>query len=239
MGYFTFIVITVILFGILMAGIFLKFKVFIITGIAGLLVMAFVGCKLVSRFQEERINELTEAIEYVKDETVPMEFSIKESSKGKKEVTVGFYDLAGKYIGRKSIKIEGNDIYLEFRVIKLDSKNYMFFPYVIYSNSVSSEEGEKIIGLYKGNENFPAIYRQIETFFDKNKIDPEKLQTYKEKITELYGYVLEDKLDLVEDQFGSAVHDYEKQGITKFKNGYTYQVICHTHTGSIEVQKKY
>jgi hypothetical protein len=47
---------------------------------------------------------------------------------------------------------------------------------------------------------------------------------------------LNDELGKLAEQFGSAVHNMP--GISEFKKGYTYSIVCHPHTGGIEIRSE-
>lgn len=238
MGIFTFIVITVLLLGILMAGIHFKKKPLIYTAAAGILVMCFVGCKLISGWQAQRIKDLEKLISHLKEETVPMEFKVIKDSKGEKEIQVRFFDLDNKEAGiSDTISIEGDDLYFEFLTIRLDDDNWMYFPERIYSNRIAPDQGISLLKYYDKN-NYPEIYSNFEKFIDENEINSKLVNEYREKIQFVFEKVKAHDYENIAEMFGNTVHDLRKQDILSFKKGFTYQVICHTHTGSLEVKKK-
>lgn len=59
---------------------------------------------------------------------------------------------------------------------------------------------------------------------------------YTEKIAQTFEYILNGELEKLTNQYGSAVHDM--QGISEFKKGYVYSVVCHPHTGGIEIRSE-
>lgn len=232
MGIFIYIILLLVTFGIVIAGIFTKKNSIIIIGILSFIVMCFVGCKIISYQQQEQIYHLENIIAELKQELVPLKFKVLKSSENEIEIETSFYDLEDKCFAKKQLKLDGEELFFDFQVIKLDKNNYMFFPTKVYTNLMAPENGIDLTNFYN-NKGFPEIYNKLENFLsDENK---KTYSAYKEKIVSVFNYVREDNLDFIDEQFGNAVHDMKE--ISKFKKGYSYKIICHPHTGSIEIQK--
>lgn len=204
-----------------------------IGGIAGALIIVFVGCAVMSNHQKEEIDRLEKVVAGLKEETCPLQFKVLKSKNDVMQLEVKFLDLEGKETAkRQSYTLSGEEIYFDFTVIKLNDTNYVFFPKTIYTNEVAPENGTNLTEAYS-EKGYPAIYNKIEKFVKQE--DSKNTKVFEEKISNLFNLVKTESLDLIEEQFGNAVHNMK--GITEFKKGSSYKVICHPHTGSIEIQK--
>lgn len=202
------------------------------------------SCKFIQKKQEERVLNLENMVAQLEDEFIPVKFKIQKNKKGEALIKILFLDLCGDKIKEGDLSLIGDEIYFDFQVVKLsDGKNisskelsleqYMFFPYKIYSEYLEPANGIDLCNFYD-SKNFPLIYTGFENYLiDSNK---KYEKSYSEKISQTFSYIVNGDLEKLSNQFGSAVHDI--QGIYEFKSGYTYSIVCHTHTGGIEIRSE-
>ena len=162
-----------------------------------------------------------------------MQYKVKKNKNSEIQIEVKYLDLEGKEASkRQSYNLSGEEIHFDFTVIKLNEKNYLFFPKTLYTNTIAPENGTNLTAHYS-EKAYPVIYNKLEKFVKAD--DSKNLKLYKEEISHLFSLVESENVDMINDKFGNAVHNMN--GITEFKKGYSYKIICHPHTGSIEIQK--
>ena len=181
----------------------------------------------VNRCQAGEIKTLEEHVEYLEKEYVPMEFEITKKSDSEIKLKAIFYDLDGDKVGSKSIKIEGNELNIDFRTRKISENGYLFFPYGIYSDKVPMSESIKLYDEYDDN-GFPAIYNGITDIKDD---EGEKLNKKSQKFIEEQLEVEFLNIKNVESG-GIALHDLEN--ISDFKKNTIYKVVCHPSSGTLD-----
>jgi len=204
-------------------------------------VLNFSSCSLIQKRQKKKITNLEEMISELQSETIPLKFKVQKNSNNEIELIIFFLDLNGNIIRQEPITIQGKELHFDFQVIELHnntkakkseqiiSKQYLFYPYKIYTDIIPPIDGIKLCPYYQEN-GFPAIYKGFESYLsDKNM---KFKNAYEQKMTQTFEYVLNEDLENLTNQFGNAVHDMKE--ISSFKKGYTYSLVCKTHTGSIE-----
>ena len=194
-----------------------------------LVILLIVGGVLfgVNRCQAGEIKTLEQQVEYLETEFVPMEFEITKKSDSEIKLKAIFYDLEGDKVGSKSIKIEGNELNIDFRTKKISENGYIFFPYGIYSDKVPMLESIKLYDEYD-NKGFPAIYNGITDVKDN---EGEELNRKSKKFIEEQLEVEFYDIKNVESG-GVALHDLEN--ISNFKKNTIYKVVCHPSTGTLD-----
>ena len=208
-----------------------------LTGIAALIAGFFCVTKY-QDWQQVKISNLQNMIAELEEEYVPLRFEMTGSDENK-SVNVRFIDLNGSVAADQVIDLDGTEAHFDFKVIELssannsDSQQFMFFPYKFYSEKTAPENG---ISLYKfyNKSGFPAIYRGFENHLSSQNILNKN--EYTEKLHETFKYILNEETDKLSGFFGNAVHD--ANNIFEFKKGYTYSLVCHPHTGAIEVRRE-
>ena len=208
-----------------------------LTGIAALIAGFFCVTKY-QGWQEVKISNLQNMIAELEEEYVPLRFEMTGSGDGK-SVNVSFLDLNGSVIREKEIDVNGTEAHFDFKVIELppvkdsDSQQFMFFPYKFYSEKTAPEDGLSLYDLYN-KSGFPAIY----TGFEKSLSTENYIykNEYTQKLSETFGCILNEETEKLSGFFGNAVHD--ANNIFEFKKGYTYSLVCHPHTGAIEVRRE-
>ena len=233
MGIFFLILLTIIAVGVAFIGFHYNKTPLKIGGIAGAILIIFVGCAIISNHQKEEIDTLEKVVSELKEEICPLQFKVLKSKNREIQIEVKYLDLEGKEASkRQSYNLSGEEIHFDFTVIKLNEKNYLFFPKTLYTNTIAPENGTNLTAHYS-EKAYPVIYNKLEKFVKTD--DSKNLKLYKEEISHLFSLVESENVDMINDKFGNAVHNMN--GITEFKKGYSYKIICHPHTGSIEIQK--
>lgn len=194
-----------------------------------ILILLIVGGVLfgLNRCQAGTIKTLEEHVEYLEKEYVPMEFEITKKTDSEIKLKAIFYDLDGDKVGSKSIKIEGNELNIDFRTRKISENGYLFFPYGIYSDKVPMSESIKLYDEYDDN-GFPAIYNGITDIKDD---EGDKLNKKSKKFIEEQLEVEFLNIKNVESG-GIALHDLEN--ISNFKKNTIYKVVCHPSSGTLD-----
>lgn len=234
MGIFIFVLITVIAVFIAAVGFKYKHKILQIAGVAAAVLTLFLGCALIGNRAREKEEHLTNLVQELKEEICPVQFKIIKIKNGEITVDVKYLDLEGKEAAaKKTYTLIGEEIHFDFTVVKLDdSDNYLFFPKSLYTNGIAPKNGINLTEDYSV-KGYPVIYNKYEKFVKQN--DSRNIKIYQEMISKLFGFVRGENTDLIQEQFGNAVHNMK--GITDFKKGNSYKIICHPHKGSVEIQK--
>lgn len=223
-----------------------SFKYFVLSALICIICSCFSSCKFIQKWQERKIANLENMVAELEEEYTPIKFRLNKTKDGENTIKILFLDLAGNTIKEDKASLNGKEVHFDFQVVKLSSGNkknkksktvsgeqYLFFPYKIYSEKIEPEKGIDLCSFYD-EKGFPAIYKGFENYLSD---ETKKFENaYSKKISQSFEYILKGELEKINNQFGSAVHDM--QGISEFKKGYTYSVICHPHTGGIEIRSE-
>lgn len=186
---------------------------------------------------ERRKVELEQQVAILKEEFIPMEFEISKYDDSEIKLKSVFYDLEGKKVGSQSVQLTGNELNFDFQVIKLSDSSFLFFPCGIYSELISINDSIKILQAYDHN-GFPKIYNGILEAVDEKgkKLDSASKSSISDDIKLYYEAAKSGISDFSNTEaHGVAVHDIKN--IAQFKKGFVYKVICHPHTGGVEIVK--
>lgn len=209
-----------------------KRKILIAAAVVAVILIFFGAIKCCLSGTEKKILELSEQIETLKEDFVPMQFEIVKKKDSEIKVKVVFCDvITGKKVSKaKTYSLYGDELNLDFQVIRLSKKNYVFYPSGLYTDKIPLAESERLHDLYDKN-GFPSIYRGlVDPLIEKADRDnlTKELKNYYEIVKS--GVETQSK-----NQYGTAVHDLKT--IRQFKKGVVYSVLCHPHTGGIEIVK--
>ena len=190
-----------------------------------------VGCIL--KFQERIIANLEDQIQYLEEEFVPMKFEIQERKNSFVSVKVKYYDMTGAEVGSSEVKLNGDELNFDFEVVKFSEKAYIFFPCGVYTDTMARVDETKIFGDYD-DSGFPKIYKGMQ-FFDKDgkALSKDGVDQVKEQLATYFAIACKGEVASKTEQHGVAVHDLK--AISEFKKGFVYKVICHPHSGGIEI----
>ena len=192
-----------------------------------------VGCIL--KFQERIIAKLEEQIQYLEEEFVPMKFEIQERKNSFVSVKVKYYDMTGAEVGSSEVKLNGDELNFDFQVVKFSEKAFIFFPCGVYTDTMALVDETKIFGDYE-SDGFPKIYNGM-SFFDKDgkPLGKDGADQVKEQLAMYFAIACKGEVASKTEQHGVAVHDLK--AISEFKKGFVYKVVCHPHSGGIEIVK--
>lgn len=196
----------------------------IISGIisaAVLIVLIGIGVTTcISKNQDDKIQVLEKNITELKEEYIPVRF-VKTTKKNKIYVNVSFYNKEDKKIGTKKITFQhGNEIFFDFKTVTINSNVTIFFPYMIFTDMIAPENGEKLYDEYSKSTDQQKLYN----FEDKEVLN---------LVNEYFRKIINNEAFDTDTVKGSGVHDLA--GIRSFVDGKTYEIVCHNKTGGIEI----
>ena len=198
-----------------------------------LLAAATVGCIL--KFQEREIARLEDQIQYLEEEFVPMKFEIQEKKDSVISVKTKYYDMDGNEVGSSSVKLSGSELNFDFEVIQFSEKAFIFFPSGIYTDTMALVDKAVISGDYEKN-GFPRIYDGMKLYdAEGNPLDKDGTEQIRSQLSDYLNIVRKGAASSETEQHGVAVHDLKS--VSEFKKGFVYKVVCHPHSGGIEIVK--
>ena len=129
--------------------------------------------------------------------------------------------------------MSGNELHFDFEVIQFSDKAFIFFPCGVYTDTMAQINEAKIFGDYE-KKGFPRIYNGM-LFYDKDgkPLDEEGKSQIKEQLSNYFAIACKGGSVSQTEQHGVAVHDL--QTLSEFKKGFVYKVVCHPHSGGIEI----
>ncbi len=196
-----------------------------------------VGTKKYLESTDRKVAELEDRVAYMKEDCVPMRFEIVQKRDSDMEVKVSMYDVVtDKKVGRSgSFTLSGQELNIDLQVIKLSENNFIFFPSGLYTDLMAMTDSEKLYSLYDEN-GFPSIYSAaIDVAEDGSAMAQEDRVALGKELSDYFSLVKAGQEGGGEEQYGTAVHDLHT--ISQFKTGFVYNVLCHPHTGGIDIQK--
>ena len=204
----------------------------------GVAILLVIVTNIIHSHSEEKLIKLEEQVTYLTEEFTPMEFEISKYDDGEIKLKTVFYDLEGEKVGNQTLKLMGNELNFDFQVINIAPESYIFFPCGLYTDEMAIADSEKVFDAYNKND-FPRIYSGITEVKDKDGKEINKAS--KKEITDQLSLYFKLTMDGVTefseaDTHGVAVHDIKN--VSSFKKGFVYKVVCHPHTGAIEIVKK-
>ena len=198
-----------------------------------LVLAASVGCIL--KFQEREIARLEDQIKYLEEEFVPMKFEIQEKKDSIISVKIKYYDMNGKEVGSSSVMLGGNELNFDFEVIQFSDEAFIFFPCGVYTDTMALVDKTVINTDYEKN-GFPRIYEGMKLYdADKNPLDEEGTKQIRSQLSDYFAIARKGGVVSQTEQHGVEVHDI--QYVSEFKKGFVYKVVCHPHSGGIEIVK--
>ena len=210
-----------------------KTKIIFTSIICGLIALA-VALFCVKSCTDEKIVELEQQINYLEEEFIPMKFEIGKYSDSDIELKVVLYNLKGKKVGSKNIELKGQEINFDFRVVNFSNKNFLFFPCGLYSDQMAMIDSVKVFDKYD-KKGFPTIYEGLDSLLDTEEepLSDKSKEAINKKLSSYFDMIKNNKNDLGTESYGIAVHDIKT--ISQFKKGFVYDIVCHPHTGGIEI----
>ena len=207
---------------------------FIAVAIAVFLVLI---TNLIHGCTERKKVELEQQIDFLQEEFSPMAFEISKTNNSEIKFKIVFYDINGNKVGSQVLKLTGEELNFDFQVIKLSDKSFLFFPCGVYTEQIAINDAAKITDAYNDN-GFPKIYNGLLELEDEKgkKLDLASKNNITDSIKMYYAMVMDGQTEFDTDAHGVAVHDIKN--VYEFKKGFVYEVICHPHTGGIEIIRK-
>ncbi len=140
-----------------------------------------------------------------------------------------FYDLIGSTVAAVSGEITGNQLFIDFYVIKIKN-SYLFFPHLIYSNAIPPAMGRKLLIFYEKNYDgimFPEIYSS-----------DNMNENYLKFINSIWKAIKSGDISYFSNYYhGNALHLLSN--ITEIDPNAVYEFLCHTAKGGIEIVKRW
>lgn len=201
-------------------------------------VILVVVTNIIHSASEKNIVELTEHIAYLEEEFTPMEFEISKYNDGDIKLKCVFYNMDGKKVGSKNVALNGNELNFDINVVKMDEDSFIFFPCGIYSEEMALADSIKIYDAYN-DDGEPEIYEGITDIENDNgkKLSKKSKESIMEELKLYFALMISNESpNSTKEVHGVAVHDIKN--VNSFKKGFVYKVVCHPHTGAVEIVRK-
>jgi len=187
---------------------------------AVLLILLFLTTFFIVKFLEkEKIKILANKLEEIEGEITPIRFKILSYDNNNINIAIKLYDIDNKEITRKEFDLEGEQLFFEFLVVHI-KKNFVAFPYKIYSDKISVDKGIQIFTCYDSN-GFPQIY------YSENN-DNELING----LINIFEKIKKGKIKKIESIFKTTVLDIKTN--QQFKERQIYKVVMNIK-GEIEI----
>lgn len=187
---------------------------------------------LLFRGTQETIVRLEAQIAFMEEDCVPLRFEVVRRDADEIEIAAAAYDCTtGRRTGEsRTFVLRGEELFVDFQIIRLSEKDYVFFPSGLYTDTMALQDAEKLFSLYDDN-GFPSIYKGLaETLSGAERAEVES------QLSQYFDMIKNGWQGSSSGQFGTSVHDLKS--VAQFKQGFTYKVLCHPHTGGIEIVKE-
>jgi hypothetical protein len=175
---------------------------------------------------QSRVN-VEKAITILKNEFVPLKMKVL-IDEVKISYQLKFYDLMGTNVAAFNNEISGNQLFIDFYVINIKD-NFLFFPYLIYSNEIPPVMGKKIFDVYEKNYDgilFPEIYAA-----------ENMNENYLKFISSIWQAIKSGNITFFSSNYnGNALHLLSN--ISEIDPNAVYEFVCHTSKGGIEIVKR-
>ena len=174
-------------------------------------------------YQENKIEQLEERLDFLKQEFVPLKFHIVSLNPLK--IKLRFYNIfSGEQIGNTLIFSfeKGQKPAFDFIVARITKEQFIAFPEKIFTEAIIPEKGLNIAKYYN-SKGYPAIFL--------NKKLPETTQ---KAIQEIFSFILNnntENIPKIYKAFGVMVQNKHTEINT------TYKIISHVK-GGVEIIKE-
>ncbi len=196
-----------------------------------------IGTKKYLESTDKKVAELEAQVAFMKEDCVPMRFEIVQKKDAQIQVKVLMYDVrTDQSVGRTgTFTLPGEELHVDSQIIKLSDGNFIFFPCGLYTDMMAMTESEKLYALYDEN-GFPSIYSaSIATRKDGSEVPQDDRVALGKELSGYFSLVKDGGESQSAEQYGTAIHDLKT--IAQFKPGFVYELLCHPHTGGIEIKK--
>ncbi len=166
------------------------------------------------------------ALAILKSEFIPLKMKISLTDQVI-SYQLKFYDQIGSNVAAFSGQINGNQLFIDFYVIKMKD-NYLFFPNLLYSNLMPPSMGQKLNSIYEKNYEgiiFPEIY-------SSDSMD----ENYLNFISSIWKAIKSGDISYFSTNYsGNALHLLSS--LVDIDPNAIYEFVCHTAKGGIEIVK--
>lgn len=193
-----------------------------------ILIVIYIGSMLYNKYNLKNQKIILNSINELKKEYIPVKLKFNKFENNKITFTLNFYDLDNNKIGTYKGIIEGQILFLDFKILKIKN-SYLFFPDTIFSDTIAPYIGTNITYYYT-KDNFPMIYF--------SKINTKNFNLL---IKNVWDYIncnfnKTDKSSSILYEYGNTIHLIEK--IEKINLDTIYYYVCHPKKGGIEIVAK-
>ena len=198
---------------------------FFIILIAGIAILFFLFTQM-KEILQDKVEDLRKTIEWVKSEYEFARVAVFKKGANAVEFELSIIGLDGEVKGKKVFTLPGTDIFLESRIVYLQSEDLnkiVIFPYKVYTEKIAPKDGIPVQNLYVTG-NFPNNYTA-----------PGISDQVKRTLTGLYETVFEYgdyysavKGKYITDIMDTAVH---QSPFKPYESGKTYRYILHPNGG--------
>jgi hypothetical protein len=198
---------------------------FFIVLIAGIAILFFLFSQMKDILQD-KVDDLRKTIAWVKSEYNYARITILKKGANAIEFELSILGIDGEVKGKKTLTLPGNDIYLESRMVVLqteDENKTVIFPYKVYTERIAPKDGVGIQALYVVN-NFPQNYNAAGITEQIRRA----LAGIYETVFEYGDYYSAVKGKYIMDITDVAAH---QSPYTPFESGKTYSYILHPNGG--------
>lgn len=169
--------------------------------------------------QQHQIVELENKIDFLKQETNPIQFMVTERTDTTVSVLYKFLDLKGNEIMRTQATFPGKELSFDFYSVKIGEK-YLSFPTKIFTDKIAAADAPTLFEHYDV-DNFPAIF-ETDSLPDASR----------EALKQVFATIKLGQTEQLNNSFGNMVHDVE--AFKSFQTETVYSIIAHTK-GGIEI----
>lgn len=191
-----------------------------------ILILFYIGMIVYDNYLVSSQKIVLESIKELKSEIIPVKIKFESFENNRIKYIINFYDLDTKKIGTYKGSINGQILFLDFKVLKVGSF-FLFFPIQVFSDTIAPYAGTDITYFYTKN-NFPMIYYSNNNSKEFNTL-----------IDSAWKFVNSENQDSNHDftfNFGNAIHLIQK--IEKINLDTIYYYVCHIKKGGIEIIEK-
>jgi hypothetical protein len=198
---------------------------FFIVLLAGIAILFFLFSQMKDILQD-KVDDLRKTIAWVKSEYEYARITILKKGANAVEFELSIIGIDGEVKGKKTLTLPGTDIFLESRIVTLQTEEEnktVIFPYKVYTERIAPKDGVGIQNLYVVN-NFPMNYNAAGITEQIRKA----MAGIYETVFEFGDYYSAVKGKYILDITDVAPH---QSPFTPFVSGKTYRYILHPNGG--------
>lgn len=154
-------------------------------------------------------------------------------------VEMKFLDTDGNVVNTMKATLQGGELFIYVSVVQLKDGAYLFFPYKVFTDEIAPIDGIPLYDEYDA-DGFPAIYGDNFRQEGGNGLTSKWWAAFSKSspimssmLMEIFCSIKDGTFIFDKNNHGNAVHDMKE--LSGFKSGFVYRVVCHPHTGAVEV----